>query len=32
MDANHCPGSCMIMVTGPLGTVFNTGDYRYNSD
>jgi len=30
IDANHCPGSSMIMITGPNGTVLHTGDFRYN--
>jgi Cft2 family RNA processing exonuclease len=30
IDSNHCPGSCMVILTGPLGTVLNTGDFRYS--
>ena len=30
VDANHCPGSAMIILTGPLGTLLHTGDFRYN--
>jgi len=30
VDANHCPGSAIIVITGPLGTVLHTGDFRYN--
>ena len=31
IDANHCPGSSMILIRGPFGTVLHTGDVRYNS-
>ena len=30
IDANHCPGSSMILVSGPHGTILHTGDVRYN--
>ena len=29
IDANHCPGAAMILITGPFGTVLHTGDFRY---
>lgn len=30
VDANHCPGAAMVILTGPLGNVLHTGDFRYN--
>ena len=30
IDANHCPGAVMSIISGPLGTVLHTGDFRYN--
>ena len=32
IDANHCPGSAMLLITGPLGTLFHTGDFRFNGN
>ena len=32
IDGNHCPGSSMLLFTGPLGTVFHTGDFRFNGN
>ena len=29
IDANHCPGAMMIHISGPLGEVLHTGDFRY---
>ena len=29
IDANHCPGAAMILITGPFGNVLHTGDFRY---
>jgi len=29
IDANHCPGAVMILVTGDKGRVLHTGDFRY---
>ena len=28
IDANHCPGSALIYLDGPLGSVLHTGDFR----
>jgi Cft2 family RNA processing exonuclease len=28
-DAKHIPGSSMILFQGPMGTIFFTGDFRY---
>ena len=30
MDANHCPGSVMILFQGYFGTILHTGDMRFN--
>ena len=32
MDANHCPGSIMLLFEGYFGTILYTGDFRYTSD
>ena len=29
IDANHCPGASMIHISGPLGEILHTGDFRY---
>jgi Cft2 family RNA processing exonuclease len=28
-DANHCPGSVMILIQGPMGSILHTGDMRF---
>ena len=30
IPANHCPGSTLIHISGPLGEVLHTGDFRFN--
>lgn len=30
-DANHCPGSVMVLLQGYFGTVLHTGDMRFNA-
>lgn len=30
VDANHCPGAAMSIISGPLGNLLHTGDFRYN--
>ncbi len=32
IDANHCPGSAMVLLSGVFGTVLATGDFRYIKD
>jgi len=32
LDANHCPGSSLIHIKGPLGEILHTGDFRYQGD
>ena len=32
IDANHCPGAAMLLISGPLGNVLHTGDFRYNGE
>ena len=27
-DSNHCPGSCMTLLSGYMGTFLHTGDMR----
>jgi len=29
LEANHCPGSVMCVMTGPKGLVLHTGDFRF---
>ena len=30
MDACHCPGAVMLLFRGKMGTIFHTGDFRFN--
>ena len=30
IDANHCPGSAMMLVQGPFGNRLHTGDFRFD--
>jgi len=30
-DSNHCPGSCMTLLQGYMGTFLHTGDMRANT-
>jgi len=32
IDANHCPGSSMILLNGVFGSILATGDFRYIHD
>ena len=29
IEANHCPGACMVMISDGKQTVLHTGDFRY---
>ena len=32
IDANHIPGSVMILIKGYFGNILYTGDFRFNLD
>jgi DNA cross-link repair 1B protein len=32
LDSNHCAGSVMLLMEGYMGTVFYTGDMRFDKE
>jgi hypothetical protein len=32
IDANHCPGSVILLFSGTFGTIVHTGDFRVNEN